>query len=265
MGFLSFFVLGVFVCMIEGVTPASLFVGMTERHLLLYALSMLSSYALGDLSFFQSTKYIGVSSALALGSTYPIFTTAFGAVFNGDIPSLLQSFALIIAVTGIVLIVKGQKEQPVKHTRKIDLFKGLSLAALAGFGWAMNAFATAQSTLGGPSLTVACGLRMGIAAFLCVFTARATSRYFGKPLPWSVTKKFLWVFVAESFIGTVVYFYGFKHSPLALGTILASLAPLILFMYEVGTGREKLSIQKLAGVIACVGGVVALSITSRGH
>jgi drug/metabolite transporter (DMT)-like permease len=195
----------------------------------------------------------------------------------------MQCFGLLITISGVLLIVlygpqaekheKGDSPlalqvndfylpanettvigKPVRFAKSRLPLKGLILAFGASACWAMNSFATARGGIG-VSPAVGNTIRMFVGLVLAIGFGRvlepkrsillSKKQFFGS----------FWLFCLESFGGSYFYFYGMSHSPLVLGTTLASLAPAISVPIALIWGLEKFSVIRTCGV-----GIVVLGI-----
>lgn len=226
------------------------------------ALSMIASYGLGDVIFLASTRVIGIPTALAIGSCFPIWTGAAALIFRAEALSPLQYVGLVIAVIGIILVILNSPETGLstgsRSGAKSNLkWKGLSLAFLTSIMWAVNSYSCAQ---GGRELAVPVGntIRM---AFALVFSA-GFSRWLvpkaGLLLPRKVIYGSIWVFALEAFGGSYFYLYGITHSPLAVGATLSSLSPVMAVPIAWALGLEKFSILRTLAICIVIVGICLL-------
>lgn len=238
----------------EGLTR---FQSITMSHLGWFTLSMIASYGLGDALFLWSTRSLGIPGALAIASSYPLWTVVAGYFFSHEVISVVQCFGLSLSVIGIILVIlSGRKKgQPLLKSAS---FAGVLFAFGTSFAWAINSFAVSQGGKGIDS-TVGNALRMFLALGLCGGLAKVASPLKTRiALPFSELKRFYFVFVLESFLGSFLFLYGLSHSPLALGATLSSLAPVISVMVTLATGLEKFSIMRTSGVLLTFVGVALI-------
>ena len=218
------------------------------------ALSMFASYGIGDACFLWSSRSLGVPAALALASSFPIWTVLAGYLLNGDSLSIRQGLGLLITLLGVVLVIlSGPKEAVARSGVKRPLL-GVFLGVFASLAWATNAYAVSRGSV---DLIPAVGntVRMIIGIFICACLNAVFLPKTPLLLPRSEVTRFFGVFVFEAFGGSYLYFYGLAHSSLALGAILSSLAPVISVPVTLVLGIEKFSLIKTLGVISVVIGV----------
>ncbi len=226
-------------------------------HLGWFTLSMIGSYGLGDILFLWAALEIGIPAALALASTFPLWTAIAGSVLEGQRLGLLQGVGLVIAVFGVALVILSRTSGTGSSARKTSVGKGVLLAIAASFLWALNGYAVAR---GGRDLPVVVGsaLRMVLALAMTGTMGVFFSNGEGLPLPFKETLRSSWFFVLEAFVGSALYFYGMVHSPLAIASTLSSLAPVLSVPVALILGLEKFSGVRTAGVCAVVSGLALL-------
>lgn len=231
--------------------------GLQPRHFGWFGLSTISSYALGDTVFLLSTLSLGVPAALAIASTYPLWSALVGWSLRVEaLGAAAWAGVVLICVGTIAVILSGRSglRQAEPGQRWYQRFwVGVGLAAATSVFWAINAYACAEGGEGLPA-QVANILRMGYAVILCpllgfLFMGRSFSL-----LPRREFLRWLPLFAGEGFGGSFFYMYGLTHAPLAIGAALSSLAPVISVPVAVALGRERFSVAKSLGVVLVVSG-----------
>jgi drug/metabolite transporter (DMT)-like permease len=228
-----------------------------------FGLSILASYAIGDSIFLWSTRDLGLPGALAIASSYPLWTSIIGVGFRGETLSSSQVVGLFMTIAGVVtVILTGKSSNPVVtvsdgNQERPSLSRGVTLAFITSFLWAINTFAVSR---GGADVLSPVGntVRMAYALILTLLMGRIFAR--GRPLtiPFQSWKKLSWVFVFEGFGGSFFFVYGLAHSPLAIGSTLSSLAPVLSIPVAWFLGTETLSPMRILGVCSVVGGLSLL-------
>lgn len=228
---------------------------LNSSHIAWFGLSMFASYGFGDVLFLWSTRKIGVPAALAIASAYPLWTAASGAAFRGEVLSFAQVAGLVMTVSGVgVVILSGARSGPSRDAGRAALAKGVTLAILTSFLWATNSFAVAHA---GKGLESAVGnmVRMIWALLISGGLGLIFSRDKRLLLPMPEIKKWSWLFALEAFGGSYLFMYGLSNSPLAIGSTLASLAPVLSVPVAVAFKLERFSWVKTAGVLMVVLGI----------
>ncbi len=221
-----------------------------------FTLSAIASYGFADALFLFSTRSLGVPGALAVTATYPIWTALFGFFFKNEVLKISQTLGLIITIISVVIVVLTTPPTTTKNSKK-SLFVGLSLALCTSVLWAVNGYAVSQGTLG-ISLPVANTLRMACALFVTPVFALLFLPRASLLIPRQELKPELKYFVGESFLGSMCFTYGLSNSPLAIGSTLSSLAPVVAVPMAWIAKTEKVTFVRTAGIIGVVAGLALL-------
>jgi drug/metabolite transporter (DMT)-like permease len=236
--------------------------------------SVLSSYGIGDVCFFMSAIAIGVPSAMAIGSTYPLLSALAAVALRGETLTPHRALGILLTVAGTILVILAAGKKPTatpvetpsaSEQRKHILSRrtGVGLAFLTSFCWCLNAIAVAEAgrTLHSAWVNV---LRMGIALILCPVVGLLLARFTGAKAPrrpWIGGKDYvrsIWVFALEGYGGALLFTYGLTHSPLSVGPALSALAPVFAVPVAWIHGREKLFSPRTLGVLLVVAGLCLL-------
>lgn len=213
-----------------------------------FTLSMIASYGLGDAFFLWSTRELGVPGALAIASSYPIWTALVGASL-GDPLSATQIIGLLITVAGVgVVILAGAESLPKARVR------GIFLGVVTSFFWATNSFALSRGSHG-VDVAIGNAVRMVLALFLTWGFRGAFDRRSDLVLPFKEVRRYAWIFGLEAFGGSAFFMYGLSHSPLAIAATLSSLAPVLSVPIAWLLRLEKFSWYRTVGIIFVVCGV----------
>ena len=228
-------------------------------------LSVAGSYVVGDAFFLASARLLGVPVALAIASTYPLWSAFAGWAFLGQrvAPAGLAGVALVVA--GVVTVVRrGGDGAGEGGTRASGHGAGVALAFATSLFWALNTFAIAR---GGAGLPVAAvnTFRMGFAVAL-IPLGRLLLRGRSTPLlvPAAEARRSWPYFLLESVGGTALFVVGLTRSPLAVAAALTSLAPVLSVPFAVFIGRERLGARVVAGIAVVTAGIVLLVAFGRG-
>lgn len=219
--------------------------------------SNIASFALGDVFFFISTTMVGVPTALAIASTFPVIATAGAIFFDNQILSFYNGFGLFCVVIGTVIVIKTGKKTLTQSISKEKYKTGIILSAITACFWALNTYASAKGALG-ISPFDANVIRMVSALILCPSIGFLKDKKWTFLLPPTALKKYWPIFILESFFGSTFYMYGISNTPMALGSTLTSLAPVLTVPVALWMGWEKFSLHKTLGIIMVVGGISLL-------
>jgi drug/metabolite transporter (DMT)-like permease len=272
---LPLFLLGAVIVTPEGTGVLGALTSMSSEQIGWLTLSMICSYALGDAFFVWSTQSLGVPGALAVASSYPIWTALYGSVFRGETLSARGMIGLILALVGIISVILSAPHQSQEHSghpgetkRGRSLLRGVSLAVLTSWMWALNSVSIAQA---GSSLNVfqVNSVRMVLGLILCMglgylshrskrVVIKAGAHEWEKWLGFRAIRPFFWVFLLEAFGGSLFFTYGLSHSPLVVASTLSSLAPVIAVPVAWVLRLEKLNFVRSLSVLIVVFGLALL-------
>ncbi len=230
--------------------------GVTLRHLGWLALSTLCSFALADNLFFAAAKRIGVSSALAIASTYPLWAALKGTLIDGEPFGLARASGTLLCVGGVATIIKLSDSNAGTGDEVRDS-KGVWLALATSILWGGNTISIKAGSVGLSLATV--GWMRNAFALVILGALVLSGRAPGATRPKRGWLGMVPAIIFDCWIGSVIFMYGLSHTDLAVGATLSSLAPLLSLPIAVRMGVEKLSPPKLAAVATTVAGIVLLA------
>ncbi len=231
------------------------FQNVSTANVLWLAFGIFATYAVGDALFYVSSHSIGIPSALAIASIYPLWSALFGYFFMDQVLGMVKWICILVIITGVVMvIVSGAKL--VTHSK--HLARGVLLALTTSIMWAVNSLATAKGAMG-LDVFVACLIRMCFGFIFCPLAGSLLKRQFVTPfVPWKALRPVLGLFLFESVGGTLFFVYAFKHSPVAVAAVLTSLAPVIAMPLALWHKTDRITLAKALGIILVVVGVAVL-------
>lgn len=221
------------------------------------SLSVLASYALGDVFFMISARSIGVPSALAIASTYPLFSALAASLFQGQHLSLSAWWGLVVIVLGTALVILSARETTsTPHPAKKV---GILLAFLTALAWSLNTYCVARGT-GGLETAASNTYRMLAVLCFCPMMGWFFRNQAGL-FCWPATadfRKYSWAFLVEACLGASFFTYGLAHAPLGIAAALTSLAPVLSVPVALVLRTERFSLLKTLGVGIVVAGLFLL-------
>ena len=226
-------------------------------------LSVAGSYVVGDALFLASARLLGVPVALAIASTYPLWSAFAGWLFLGQrvAPAGLAGVALVVA--GVVTVVRQRSGGGDEASPRQGHAAGVALAFATSLFWALNTFAIARGGSGIPVAAVN-SFRMGFAAALIPLASLLLRGRRPPLLVPAVEVRRSWpFFLLESVGGTALFVVGLTRSPLAVAAALTSLAPVLSVPFAVLIGRERLGARVVAGIAVVTAGIVLLVAFGR--
>lgn len=207
-----------------------------------------------NLAFFAGVQRlgVGVGTAVALGSG-PIWAGLLQAVVQRRAPSLRWWLATAVAVAGGVMLALGSGGGA-KAGPGLSL-PGLLLCLLAGLSYAMYTLLNQRMVAhaSAPVITLAA---FGVAALVA---APAAWLQAGVPLP-TARDVFALAFtgMVSAGVAYLLFSHALHHISPATGVTLALAEPVVAFMLAVAVLGEPAGALSLAGLVAVVGGVLAL-------
>ncbi len=239
---------------------------LSPRGLGILGTSTLCSYAFADAVFFAAASKIGVSSALAIGSTYPLWAALEGTLFEGETFSVMRACGTLLCVGGVATIIKlGQTpnaavaaEAPRDAAKNAsERSRGLLLAAFTSLLWAGNTVAIKVGAVGF-DLTFVIAYRY-VVAFCIVGVLVLAGRAPGPTRPARGWVPLLPAILADCVLGTACFVFALTHTDLAVGATLTSLAPLVSLPVAVWLGADRITPGKLLAVVTTVAGAILVS------
>jgi drug/metabolite transporter (DMT)-like permease len=226
------------------------------------ALSVFCAYAFADSVFFSAARRVGVTTAMAIASVYPLWATIAGALWRGEPFGLARAAGAALCLGGVIALIllapRAAHEVPHAGSDRHASRIGIALALLTSLLWAGNTVAT---KLGGTGLFAwqANFVRFAFAWPVLAATSLAMPR---PSLDAAEARRgylaLVPVSLAEACVGSSLFVYGLAHTDLAVGATLSSLAPLMSVPFALLYREERWSPSRFLGVLATVAGIVVL-------
>jgi DME family drug/metabolite transporter len=217
---------------------------------------------IGDLIYFESMKYIGLSRALPLSMTYPFFTIILALSFLDEriTWSIVGGAVLIVGGALLLAFPRGTRNARYGADRadqQLNL-RGVALALGAAVLWGTSTILLRQG-LEGVEVTVANTVRLSVLALILWFLAarrrelHTIGRYTrGEGL------KTLGIVALTGIIGmslgTFAYLAAVQRAGAARTSVLTSAMPLFGVPFSLVLG-EKLTARTVIGTLLTIGGV----------
>lgn len=139
-------VLPVFLVVALVTTHGRLLAGIDGTRAAWLALSVLCAYGFADNVFFASARRLGITTALAKASSYPLWAALAGALWRGERFGLPRAAGTALCVGGIISLIllapRAVEEHAHAHSTKRDAREGILLALLTSVLWAGTAWRT---------------------------------------------------------------------------------------------------------------------------
>lgn len=226
--------------------------------------SIMCSYVIGDRLFFTAAAQIGVPSAMAIATVYPLWAALYGALARAEPLGPLRALGIVTCIAGVSLVLRLSRTSSDGVARAARARLAVALAFVTSVCWAGNAVLLKAGADGIP-VAQANALRYSSGLLLLAvqlpFTARvATARVPETPRA-LLARRVALALVLDVGIGSIAYVYGIANSPLALGATLSSLSPLAALPIAVMLGQERFSGAKLVAIATTLAGVTALVLS----
>jgi drug/metabolite transporter (DMT)-like permease len=218
--------------------------------------SIVCSYAVGDRVFFAASAQLGVPSAMAIATIYPLWAALFGTFVRDEPLGPRRIVGIVCCLAGVSAVLWMSRGPD----RVRSLWLGGALALLTSLFWAGNAVLLKQST-DGLSVYQANGFRYTVGVFLLLAQLR---RGQAKVAPLELLRELRLPLALDTGIGSMCFVYGIAHTDLALGATLSSLSPLVALPVAVAMRTERVTVGKAAAVCLTLSGVILLVTTASG-
>jgi drug/metabolite transporter (DMT)-like permease len=228
-------------------------------------LSVLCAYAFADNLFFAAARRVGITTALAIASSYPLWAAVAGVLWRGERFGLLRAGGTVLCVGGVIALIvlapQAADEHPhAARSTSREAREGILLALLTSVLWAGNTVAT---KMGGTGLAAwhANLIRFLIAWPILAATSALTRRPTADDAEArQAYRSLVPVSLAEACVGSSLFVYGLAHTDLAVGATLSSLAPLMSVPFALLYREERWSLPRFCGVATTVAGIIILIV-----
>jgi drug/metabolite transporter (DMT)-like permease len=240
-------------------------------------ISFLFGQVIGDTSYFMAQKDLGTTKALAIATTFPIFTFILSMIFLDDLFDWDIIFSFVFIAIGVYLI--GKSKNPPKSSTSTQKLaknnvsspknsKAVMWAFLASFGWATGLviidWATNEITLvlqvESMSSVIGNVIRFPFAMFSLggMLLINEGPRTFHK-------SKATWAWLLlGALIGSTIGVYFFTEAARVAGatfmSLIATANPLFALPLSYLINREKISRLGFLGIVVIILGVLILVI-----
>lgn len=226
----------------------------------LVALSALVGLTIGDTAYFGCMEALGVSRAMLLLSTAPVFTTLGGALFLGDRPSSLAFVGIVLTVLGVGLVV-FRPADPTARARPSK--RGLALGLVAALGQASGSLLSRRAMHLGLDPIAAGAARLVVGAVLLLALAWLA----GTARPWlaALGRERGWLRVGSaalvgSYLGIGLAQTGLARSAsVGVAATLLATSPIFALPLAHVMGLERATPRAVVGALLGVAGVAVMS------
>ncbi len=246
--------LGVLVLVWAGIGPLR---DLTPGAFAYLATSTVLAFGLGDSTFFESTKHLGLARAMTISMMYPLIAAGLALIFLGEPVTLQIAAGAVVTLTGLAIIVG--EHAPAAADEAGLRARGIGLALLAAVAWAAGALLM-KPPLATIDPFTAQAVRLPLVA--AVLWATPWARGAGRSLraharAASPLIAALAVLTAAS---SVMFVAGVKYAGVGIATVLSSTAPLFALPIGLLAFGEPVTWRAATGAALCVAGITILTI-----
>lgn len=241
------------------------FIGLSPYVILLASASGLVGLGLGDTLYLRSLEILGVSRAVPLTCTYPLFSLAWALILVGEEVTPQVVLAAIAIVAGIWLLswAKGNASDAAE-TRGKMLAKGVIFALLTAAVWSISISMINLALRENMDLEHAFAINTLRVAILTIFLPIFTYISEGKSGFTKIDKKTAAMLVAGGIIaiglGWFLLTLSFTYIPESQAVPISSTTPLFSTLFSVIFLREKVTLRIAFGSILVVAGTSLIFI-----
>jgi drug/metabolite transporter (DMT)-like permease len=238
------------------------FVQASLANWIILLLSGLFGYLFCDSLLFWAFTNIGPRESMVIMTLNPIFSTFLSYLFFSEVLSAIQMFAIIITITGIVILILT-KNKETDTIKKKNQSKGTIFAFLAAILQATsNILAKSALTNLGPIGTNSIRMIGGLVGAV-LFTLFIRKEFKSDFIAFK-NKKNLSLLVLASVSGPVIgmslLLMAFNYSPVGLATAIVQTSPIFVLLYELVFMKKRVSPLGIIGTIISVIGVAMMFI-----
>jgi drug/metabolite transporter (DMT)-like permease len=219
--------------------------------------SIVCSYALGDSLFLTASRRVGITTALSIASTYPLWAALWGTVVDHEPLGAARGAGMLLAVGGVTWLVQLGHADPMRSERRD--WGGVVLSLVVSLLWALNSISLKRGSAGMNLLDVNV-FRFGAAFVLLLPQIFLPSARALAGSPQGGWHSLLPALLVDCVLGSLSYVYGLAHTDLAVGATLSSLAPLISVPFAIAAGEERFDARRITAIAATVAGVALLVV-----
>ena len=217
--------------------------------------SIVCSYALADSLFLTACRRVGLTTALSIASTYPLWAAVWGTVVDHEPVGAGRAVGMLLAVGGVVWLVQLGNGGATGSAQRDTA--GLGLAVTASLLWALNSIGVKRGAAGMNLFDVNV-FRFTVAFLILSPQLWLPSERVRARAPAGGWLILLPALLADCVLGSLCYVYGLSNTDLAVGATLSSLAPLISVPFAIAAGEEHFDLRRLGAIVATVTGIALL-------
>ncbi len=217
---------------------------------------------LGDTLYMLSLKIIGVSRAVPITCTYPLFSLVWAYLLAGENITVQILLGAVTIVLGIWLLSREAKNASVKAWRKLHV-KGLAFALSTAIAWSISISMINLAVRETSSLEYAYAINtvriLAVALSLLILTLASRNEAFIKA-EWKTTAMLLTGGLIAVGLGWFLLTFSFTKIPEAQAVPISSTTPLFSTLAGIAFLHEKVTAKVALGSIFIVVGIFLVFI-----
>lgn len=226
------------------------------------AASAVAGLTIGDTAYFAAMDAIGVSRAMLLLSSAPVFTTLGGVLLFGERLGGLELVGIVLVVMGVGLVVFRPRDPSAPRDAKAG--RGLVLGLVAALGQAAGSLFSRRAMQDGIDPLAAGAGRLVIGAIGLAILAAVTGHLrawlvalreggaFWRVGSASLVGSYLGIWLAQTAIA--------RSASVGVAATLLALSPVFALPIAHAMGVERVRVRSVVGAVLGVLGVAVLSI-----
>lgn len=230
--------------------------------LLLLGVSVFIGYAIGDTSFFESLRRIGVARAATIGGCNPLITAFLAVIFLHEPVTLGLLAGVIVICGGVWIITTDQAAARATRGTHGSLLVGATLALVAAVGWSVSMVMVRPAVEQVDSL-LASAIRLPMATAFLFLLATRSRMIDNRRLEMDRRTK-AWVLFSglTSGVSSTLFLWSVDLVGAARTAAISSIVPILSALLAVLLLGERLTIKLCIGMAISVVGVL-LIMSSR--
>lgn len=260
--------------------PADI-LGVPRQALAALLAAVVVGMVIGDALQFSAMTLIGVSRAMPIGASFPLFTVIVAAIFLDERITIRTILGALLVIAGVVLLALPQKPrervglaadmaprettgqaEPGTHERdhRLRHWQGVLMALVAAICWALSTTLTRVAVQDIDVIT-ANTIRLPFSAVVSLLLGFGFGRRSGrKPIPlWRFSRRSLVIIALAGVVGTAggsfLYLTAVALAGAAKTAILASSAPVFGLLGAAIFLRERPGSRAILGTLIAIAGI----------
>lgn len=230
------------------------FAGVDWKTIFGLMVSVLIVLGVGDSIFFLATKRIGVSRAMPLSMTYPLFTVVLALIFLGEHITLASGAGAGLILCGVYLLSSGRRVAPTVGSQPVDAL-GIGFALFAALCWAAGTVVLTPFTHDLSAVAANC-IRQPAAALLFLVAMPKPAAV--NELRALTRREWLTLIgggLIGSGLGALLYLWSLRYAGASISSVLSAASPVFATPLSMSLLGEKVDRRVIIGTATITAGV----------